>query len=231
MLAASIFLYAMGGHLQFRITRGDLSRVLDRTETTDHFVLHYAHGAKNRADVALTAEDLEFRYHQLHETLGVEPKLPITVWEFPSAEVKKALVGAGGTLYAKPWTREIFVETSRFPAGVLRHEMAQVFAGTFGERFFGMSLAWRWRGPLPLPALSGGLIEGVAEAASSSDPDEDATIHEQARAMIEAGLAPPLSAVMGAGFSTQAGRRAYTMAGSFASFLLAPRGAERLRAL
>jgi hypothetical protein len=49
--------------------------------------------------------------------------------------------------------------------------------------------------------------------------------------MIEAGLAPPLSAVMGAGFSTQAGRRAYTMAGSFSSFLLATRGAERLRAL
>jgi hypothetical protein len=231
LLAASIALYAMGGRLQFRITRADLERVLDRTMTTDHFVLHYAQGAKTRADIALTAEDLEFRYHQLHETLGVEPRLPITVWEFPSADVKKALVGAGGTLYAKPWTREIFVQTSRFPARVLRHEMAHVFAGTFGDPFFGMSLAWRWRGPLPLPALSGGLIEGVAEAASSSDPDDDATIHEQARAMIEAGLAPPLSAVMGAGFSTQAGRRAYTMAGSFSSFLLATRGAERLRAL
>jgi hypothetical protein len=231
LLVASIVLYAMGGRLQFRITRADLERTLDRTITTDHFLLHYAQGAKTRADVALTAEDLEFRYHQLHETLGVEPRLPITVWEFPSAEVKKALVGAGGTLYAKPWTREIFVQTTRFPARVLRHEMAHVFAGTFGDRFFGMSLAWRWHGPLPLPALSGGLIEGVAEAASSSDPDEDATIHEQARAMIEAGLAPPLSAVMGAGFSTQAGRRAYTMAGSFASFLLATRGAERLRAL
>jgi len=231
LLVASVVLYAMGGTLQFRISRADLRRTLDRTATTDHFVLHYAQGAKNRADVALTVEDLEFRYHQLHETLGVEPKLPITVWEFPSADVKKALVGAGGTLYAKPWTREIFVQASRFPARVLRHEMAHVFAGTFGDRFFGMSVAWRWHGPLPLPALSGGLIEGVAEAASSSDPDEDATIHEQARAMIEAGLAPPLSAVMGAGFSAQAGRRAYTMAGSFSSFLLATRGAEKLRAL
>jgi hypothetical protein len=86
--------------------------------------------------------------------------------------------------------------------------IALALSCAFGDRFFGMSLAWRWHGPLPLPALSGGLIEGVAEAASSSDPDEDATIHEQARAMIEAGLAPPLAAVMGAGFSTQAGRRA-----------------------
>jgi hypothetical protein len=231
LLVASIVLYAMGGTFQFRITRADLQRVLDRSLSTEHFVLHYAPGAKTPTDVALTAEDLEFRYHQLHQTLGVEPKLPITVWEFPNAETKKALVGAGGTLYARPWTQEIFIQTSRFPARALRHEMAHVFAGAFGDRFFGMSLAWRWHGPLPLPALAGGLIEGVAEAASSSDPDEDATIHEQARAMIEAGLAPPLAAVMGAGFSAQAGHRAYTMAGSFSSFLLATRGAERLRAL
>ncbi len=232
LLVASIVLYAMGGKFQFRVTRAHLQRVLDRTLTTDHFVLHYAPGTKTRADVALTAEDLEFRYHQLHQTLGVEPQLPITVWEFPSADVKKALVGAGGTLYARPWTREIFIQTTRFPARALRHEMAHVFAGTFGDRYFGLSLAWRWHGPLPLPTLAGGLIEGVAEAASQgADPDEDATIHEQARAMIEAGLAPPLSAVVGAGFSTLAGRRAYTIAGSFSSFLLATRGAERLRAL
>jgi hypothetical protein len=232
LVAASIVLYAMGGRLQFRITRADLARALDRTLTTDHFVLHYAHGTKSPADVALTGEDLEFRYHQLHETLGVEPQVPITVWEFPSADVKKMLVGAGGTLYAKPWTREIFIQNIRFPARALRHEMAHVFAGTFGDRFFGMSFAWRWHGPLPLPALSGGLIEGVAEAASAAaDPDDDATIHEQARAMIEAGLAPPLKDVVGAGFSTLAGRRAYTMAGSFSAFLLATRGPEKLRAL
>ena len=109
--------------------------------------------------------------------------------------------------------------------------MAHVFAGTFGDRFFGMSLAWRWHGPLPLPALSGGLIEGVAEAASSAIPTRTPPSTSRPAAMIEAGLAPPLAAVMGAGFSTQAGRRAYTMAGSFASFLLATRGAERLRAL
>src|SRR4029078_2921236 len=96
----SIVLYAMGGTLQFRITRDDLSRTLDRTASTHHFFLPSAQGAKNRAGVALTAEDLEFRYHQLHETLGVEPKLPITVWEFPSADVKKATRGRGGTVYA-----------------------------------------------------------------------------------------------------------------------------------
>jgi hypothetical protein len=232
LVVASLALYTMGGTFRFRITRADLEQALDQTLTTDHFVVHYARGTKARADLRLLAEDLEFRYHQLRDTLGVQPKPPITVWEFPGADAKKALVGAGGTLYARPWTREIFVQTSRFPARVLQHEMAHVFAGTFGDRWFGMSLAWRWHGPLPLPAFSVGLIEGVAVAASAaSDPDDDGTIHEEARAMIEAGLAPPLASVVGASFSAQSGRRAYTIAGSFSAFLLATRGPEKMREL
>ena len=121
----------------------------------------------------------EFRYQQLRETFGVEPKLPITVWDFPNAAVKKALVGAGETLYAKPWTREMFVQ-EHFPSSRLRHEMAHVFAGSFGDPFFGVALAWRW-GPLPHPALAMGLVEGVAEAATVSDPYGDATFTRRPR--------------------------------------------------
>ena len=45
--------------------------------------------------------------------------------------------------------------------------MAHVFAGAFGDPLFGVSLAWRWHGPLPLPTLASGLIEGIAEAADA----------------------------------------------------------------
>ena len=113
----------------------------------------------------LAGEDLEFRYHQLADTLGIEPKTPITVWEFPSAEAKKALVGAGNTLYARPWTREIFIQGDRFPSLRLRHEMAHVFAGAFGDPLFGVSLTIRRWGPFPVPVLASGLVEGIAEAA------------------------------------------------------------------
>ena len=178
LLAASIALYALGGRLGFHLGHADLERALDRTLVTDHFVIHTATSAKTRTELALTAEDLEFRYQQLRETFGVEPRLPITVWDFPSAEVKKALVGAGETLYAKPWTREMFVQ-EHFPSTRLRHEMAHVFAGTFGDPFFGVALAWR--GPLPHPVLAMGLVEGVAEAATAADPSGDATIHQEAR--------------------------------------------------
>jgi hypothetical protein len=232
LIAVSIAGYAAGGSLGFRVDRPTLARALDRTLTTEHFQLHYASGAgKTAADVALGAEDLEFRYQQLRDTLGVEPKLPITVWEFPSADAKKQLVGAGATLYAKPWTREIFIQGDRFPSPRLRHEMAHVFAGAIGDPILGLSLAVRLRGPLPLPVLAFGLVEGIAEAADSGAPHADATIHQEAAAMIAAGLAPPLASVVGAGFSAVAGPRAYTMAGSFCSFLLASRGADKLRAL
>jgi hypothetical protein len=232
LLVASVALFAARGPLGFAVGRADLARTLDRTMETDHFVVHYASWAgKTRADLALQAEDYEFRYAQLVEILGAEPAGPVTVWEFPNAEVKKGLVGAGNTLYAKPWTREIFLQAERFPSFRLRHELAHVFAGAFGDPLFGIAFRWHWKGPLPVPVLAMGLVEGLAEAADAGNPDGNSTIHQDAAAMIADGLAPPLSAVVGAGFSAQSGARAYTLAGSFCTFLLETRGPERLRAL
>ncbi len=230
LFIASVALYAVGGRLGYHVTRADLARVLDQTLTSEHFVVRYAPGLRTRADLALEREDLEFRYQQLQDTFDVAPAGPITVWDFPDAATKKRLVGAGHTLYARPWTREIFVQGEGFPSTRLRHEMAHVFAASFGDPFFGVSLAWRWT-PLPHPVLAIGLIEGVAEAADADAPEGDATIHQEAAAMQAAGLAPPLSRVVGAGFSAESGARAYTVAGSFAAFLLQTRGAEKLRAL
>ncbi len=232
LVVASALLFGARGALGFYVRRVDLLEALDRTLTTEHFFVHYAaSAAKTPTDLALQAEDYEFRYHQLVETLGAEPAGPVTVWEFPNAEVKKALVGAGHTLYAKPWTREIFLQAERFPSSRLRHELAHVFAGAFGDPMFGVAFRWNWKGPLPVPTLAMGLVEGLAEAADASDPDGNSTIHQDAAAMIADGLAPPLADVVGAGFSGQSGARAYTLAGSFCTFLLETRGPERLRAL
>ena len=232
LAAGSLVLYLLEGPLGFHVRAADLERALDRQLRTEHFVLHYADSAgKTHAELALEADELEFRYQQLRATLGVEPRLPVTVWEFPDAALKKSLVGAGQTLFAKPWTREVFVQSEHFPPMRLRHEMAHVFESAFGDRMFGASLAWRWKGPLPLPVLASGLIEGVAEAADAGNPDGPSTVHQEAAAMVADGRAPPVGAVVGAGFSALAGARAYTVAGSFCAFLLATRGAEPLRRL
>ncbi|HEY0713376.1 MAG TPA: hypothetical protein VGF45_11930, partial [Polyangia bacterium] len=227
-VVASLSVYRTRSDLGFHVTSGHLRGVLRRETTTPHFrVFSDPASDGTPEDRRLFTRDLEFRYRQLADTLGVTPTAPVTVYLFPSPQLKKELVGAGGTLYAKPWTREIFLQADRFPMGSLRHELAHVFAGAFGDPLFGIALRWR----LPLPRLSGGLIEGIAEAADYGDPNGRATVHQEARAMIEAGLAPPLAKVVGAGFSTLSGPRAYTIAGSFTHYLLATFGAEKLRAV
>jgi tetratricopeptide (TPR) repeat protein len=223
---AGLVLYQLRGPLGFHIRHRDLFAALGRRTESTHFVLYSDPTAGTPEDIQLVHRDLEFRYQQLERILGTAPGR-INVFQFPSSPVKKELVGAGNTLYAKPWEREIFVQTDHFPAGHLRHELAHVFAAGFGDPIFGVSFAWSF----PLPRLASGLIEGVAEAADYGDPDGRATIHQEAQAMIVSGRAPPLRSVLGAGFSTVSGARAYTLAGSFCHFLLRERGPERLRAL
>jgi hypothetical protein len=230
LLVGSALWFGFRSELGIHQTKDDLVRVLSRRTQSEHFVMWSDPAGDTPTEIALVHGDLEFRYHQLRAILGSEPRPPITVYRFSSAQEKKDLVGAGATLFAKPWMREIYVQAERFPAPRLRHELAHVFAGGFGDSLFGVSLAWRWWGPLPLPHLGTGLIEGVAEAADFGDPEGRATLHQQARAMIALGQAPSLARVMGAGFSVQAGARAYVLAGSFCHFLLDRFGADKLRA-
>jgi hypothetical protein len=230
LLVGSALWFGFRAELGFHQTKSDLVRVLSRRTQSEHFVMWSDPVGDTPAEVALVHSDLEFRYHQLRAIFGSEPRTPITVYRFPSAQAKKDLVGAGSTLFAKPWMREIYVQAEHFPASRLRHELAHVFAGAFGDSLFGVSLAWRWWGLLPVPHLGTGLIEGVAEAADFGDPEGRATVHQHARAMIALGQAPSLARIMGAGFSAESGARAYVLAGSFCRFLLDRFGADKLRA-
>jgi tetratricopeptide (TPR) repeat protein len=231
LLAASLGWFEARGTLGIHIQHADLARLLSRETRTRHFVLRTDPTAETEKEIALATEDLEFRYQQLARTLGVEPQTPITVYRFPSSAAKKDAVGAANTLYAKPWTREIFVQADRFPAQRLRHELAHVFASAFGDRLFGISMSWHFVGPIPMPNLASGLVEGVAEAADFDNPDGRSTTHQEAAAMLALGKAPALQRALGAGFTFESGPRAYTIVGSFCRFLLDSYGAEKLRAL
>lgn len=232
LVLASAVLFTRSAALGFHVDQAELESLLDGERRGAHVVVRYPSSAGLAAsDLDLTLQDLEFRHRQLRDVLGVTPPQPITVYLFASAEQKKALVGAGTTLYAKPWKRQIFVQIEPFPSHRLRHEMAHVFAAEFGDPVFGVALRVRWVGPLPLPRLASGLIEGIAEAADFTDPDGGSTTHQEAAAIVADGRAAPLSDLVGPGFSALSGARAYTLAGSFCRWLLETRGAEELRAL
>jgi hypothetical protein len=231
LIAGSMAWFANRERLGFHVSHAGLAEILPRETRSPHVVLHSDPTAESDSEIALAQQDLEFRYHQLATILGAEPTLPINVYRFPSAAAKKDAVGAATTLFAKPWLREIFVQADRFPAQRLRHEMAHVFASAFGDWLFGVSLAWHLWGPIPVPRLATGLIEGLAEAADFDNPGGRFTTHEEAAAMIALGKAPPLERAIGAGFSLESGPRAYTIAGSFGRFLLDRFGAAKLRAI
>jgi hypothetical protein len=231
LAAASLAWYLARGDLGFHTRHADLARILPRENRTAHFVLHTDPAVDSDAQVSLAEEDLEFQYAQLAKILGIEPVTPIVVYRFPSADAKKEAVGAAQTLYAKPWMREIYVQADRFPARTLRHEMAHVFASAFGDRLFGLALSWRLWGPLPIPNLAMGLVEGLAVAADFDNGYGRSTRHQEAAAMLALGQAPELRRALGAGFSFESGARAYTLAGSFCRFLLDSFGADKLRAL
>ena len=224
-LAGSLVWYGYGGHLGFRTSRADLARWLPREIRTTHFVVHADPAAETDNELGRFMRDLEFRYDQLKATLEIEPALPISVYRFPTAAAKKSAVGAAGTLYAKPWAREIYVNADLFPAHHLRHELAHVFASAFGDPIFGVALKWR----LPYPRLAFGLVEGLAEAADADDPAGPLTLHEQVLAMQAMGLMPALENALGAGFSLESGPRAYTAVGSFCTYLLDRFGPAALR--
>jgi hypothetical protein len=229
LIVASVAWFENRGRLGFHVTHATLAEILSRQTRSEHFLLRSDPAAESDRDIALAQQDLEFRYYQLARILGTEPALPITVYRFPSAAAKKEAVGAANTLFAKPWSREIFVQADVFPARRLRHEMAHVFAAGFGDPIFGVSLAWHFWGPIPIPRLATGLIEGLAEAADFDNPSGRFTTHEEAAALIALGRAPDLGRVLGAGFSLESGARAYTIAGSFCRFLLDRFGAATLR--
>ncbi len=223
-LIASIFtLEERGPQLGTRMNEATLEEKLGGKRETTHFVLHHPRG-KPKEELDRLVRDLEFRHAQISAFLGGPPPGKVHVWWYRSAQEKQALVGAGGTQFAKPWRREVHVNEAAFPHPVLKHELVHAMAAPFGAAPFGVT------------ATMGGvfanaaIIEGLAVA--GEDPVDDLTLHEWAAGMKQQKLLPDVRKLMGpTGFYAAAPSRAYTTAGSFMRWLGDTHGGEKLRAL
>jgi tetratricopeptide (TPR) repeat protein len=225
VLGAALLLTWLRAPLGFLHDEASIRDALGGLTRTTHFEIVHPRELEPRT-LELIARDHELRYAQLSALLGVAPRR-ITSYLFRSPEEKRVLMGAENTFIAKPWRREVYLQQLGFPHRVLKHELAHVFAGEFGDRLFAVSLRWSMR-PLPHPTINVGLIEGVAVAADWRRYGE-LDGHQMSAALRRIGLAPPLDLLFGTGFLTQAAGRAYTLAGSFCRFLLERHGAARLR--
>ena len=228
--AVAIALRLQAGHLGYAVDAADLQAALGGERRTAHFVIHYAERADLIADLDLIAADHELRLAQVCATLGVDPDQVGTIhsYLFASDEQKGRLMGARRVEMAKPWRREIYLSHEGFPHSSLRHEIAHVVAGTFGDPWFAVS-AGRVLG-MPL-LVNPGLIEGLAVAVDWPGSSRTMTPHQATRALQLLGWAPPADALLSLRFLGMSSARGYTVAGSFVRWLLDSYGAPAVRTL
>jgi tetratricopeptide (TPR) repeat protein len=204
-------LSASASSLGFDRSMTSVKSVLSAARKTPHFVIHH-HPDLGQEEVDLLAKDHEFRLHQIEQLIG-EQELPILhSYIFPNSQIKKRLVGAARTQYAKPWNYSIYLNQAGFPHPALKHELTHAVAGVFGS------------GPFKISASGGlwqnvGLLEGLAVAvewpARKFDP------HTWSAILRRLDKAPNIQSLFDPmGFWSQAANRSYTLAGSFVRYLL-----------
>jgi tetratricopeptide (TPR) repeat protein len=159
---------------------------------------------------------------QVEAYLGARGPERVLVFLFASDAEKGAYMGATHTYIAKPWRGEVYIQAAGFPHPTLGHELAHVISGSFGAGPF------RVAGPLGGLIPDPGRIEGIAVAASPGE-DDDFTLREWSKALLDLNLLPEMQSVFRLGFLAKASNTAYTVAGAFVSWFHDRYGAEAVR--
>jgi tetratricopeptide (TPR) repeat protein len=216
--AALIWNGASLGHFS---TRASIEAALGQQLYGARCDVKYSSGISRR-DALLFARDCDAELSADEAYFEIHGPARVTAFLFANEGEKGRLMGASSTYIAKPWRREIYVQASAYPHPVVGHELAHVLAGSFGQGPFRVS--GPWGGWIPDP----GRIEGVAVAASPNDND-DFTLDEWAKTLLDLQLLPALESVFRLGFLGQNSSTAYTVAGAFLHWFHDHYGAAALR--
>lgn len=220
--ASSLAVTAFGPELGHYQSTRTIRERLGQSVASERCEVVYASGILPERAALLGREcDAHVAAHEAYfETTLAER---VTVFTFLSARQKGELMGASNTYIAKPWRREVYVQSANYPHPVLSHELAHVVAGTFGRGPF--AIAGPLGGWIPDP----GRIEGFA-VASAPPEDSDYTLLEWTKALDALGLLPPLEALFRLSFLGQNSSTGYTVAGAVVDWLRARHGPRALRA-
>ena len=153
----------------------------------------------------------------------MSPTEKIRSYIYAGPAQKRALMGADKTYIAKPWQGAVHLHKLNYGAPVLKHELAHVFGAQINRDFLAIPTT---AGLIPKMAI----VEGLAVAATWIQGR--LTLHQWSAAMVDLGLAPPLSQLIdSSNFLGLNASMAYTLSGSFLRFLLDTYGLEKLQAL
>jgi tetratricopeptide (TPR) repeat protein len=176
----------------------------------------------SKPDAERVARECVGHLPEVESYLGARGPERVTVYLFASDGEKGALMGASRTYIAKPWRAEVYVQAAGFPHPTLGHELAHVVSASFAPGPF------RVAGPLGGIIPDPGRIEGIAVAASPGE-DDDFTLLEWSKALLDLKLLPEMASVFRLGFLAKASNTAYTVAGAFVSWFHDRYGARALR--
>lgn len=220
-LLSSASLSFYGAALGHFSTRASIEEALGQQVYGARCDVKYSSGISRR-DALLFARDCDAELRADEAYFEIQGPARVTAFLFANEGEKGRLMGASSTYIAKPWRREIYVQAAAYPHPVVGHELAHVLAGSFGAGPFRVS------GPLGGWIPDPGRIEGVAVAASPNDND-DFTLDEWAKTLLDLQLLPPLGSVFRLGFLGQNSSTAYTVAGAFLHWFHDHFGAAALR--
>jgi tetratricopeptide (TPR) repeat protein len=220
-LSVSLAITASGAKLGHWSTTASIESGLGRQLAKGRCLVVYSAGVP-RADAERVADECRGHLPEIETYLGARGPERVKVFLFASDAEKGAYMGASHTYIAKPWRGEVYVQAAGFPHPTLGHELAHVVSGSFGPGPFHVA------GPLGGIIPDPGRIEGIAVAASPGE-DDDFTLLEWSKALLDLKLLPEMQSVFRLGFLAKSHQAAYTVAGAFVSWFHDRYGAEALR--
>jgi hypothetical protein len=203
VLLALVYVYR--GELGFESPAGYVQERLGAVHETPHFIIYYSPKSFSPEEIRRAGSEHEFRLHQIMQIFRMPSYGRITSYIYPSVEMKRKLIGAGETNFAKPWSSEIHMHKQAMTAS-LKHELVHVMAAPFGV-------------PVIRASLRPGLVEGLAMAIEWDWGNR--TLHQYAAGIQRSGLSADIQELMSiGGFAARGSSVSYVLAGSFCRFLI-----------
>lgn len=194
-----------------------IQKTLGSVRQTRHFRIYYDRSSMDETRIMWIAAEHEFRLQQVARALNVRVSGKIDSYIYPTAELKRDLIGSGTTNITKPWLKEMHLNAESVEQ-VLKHELVHVLSGNFGIPFARLS-------------VSTGLMEGLAMAVEWDWGNR--TLHEYAAGMFKHGIVSSPSSVEPIltfrGFVQRPSTTSYVLSGSFVRYLIDRYGIEKFK--
>jgi hypothetical protein len=199
-----------------RPTHETLARELHHVRRHRGLVLHAAPERLRPAELERAWDELRFRYDQLAEALTLDdPRAE--VYLFGTDARRWALMGARRVAVTKPWLATAYLSAEGWSGCTFKHELAHVLLAGHS----GTAARVPMRGLLPDMGMTEGFAEALTDCATAFP------VHWRASVMLREGELPSVAELADPlRFYALPGRRAYSAAASFFSFLWERRGRE-----